>query len=684
MKKVISFLPPISFQNSIPNKKDFEEKIIKFIQNNYIPLWDASGKKIDPKKIMEINTKFQAEEEKLINTLSTLAIKSNDFSNQLEIIKKTNFKYNNFLTMPEVYLFALMTMKTDFNGSSLDPEDWDIIYPRLFAARFDSCFKFPVANKPISDSIFKEKIISLEEAEKIYGTKMTTPRHETVIAGGDATRYLKALYNLRTALKNVTDPNMALDQDFFKKLIADPANEDVKGLFTTKKLSAILETPLFHFAGFNSNNVQKNEKGDYLAISFKNALVKTLKNINKDFAKALTYAYEISLGNKTYYFNYIMNSYLQTLMKVKEEGTKGNILYYMVKDKKNLNAVTKMLNILKSNGLIQPEILEIKLMDRTKDAFPVNVKTGQIFMENDKPKPTSTGHGPALIKAANEIIKDNNNKTISFSVRTVDNSGSDLAEYTAIGQNGCNLENELRDKIVEALDKNDKDLFFKIISEPKYAIKVEKYSQEKDLATLAKEFISNRWDFTTKKSTVEQIVHQIAKMPMTIAVVVSPRPEHKGGGLYVHKDLLLTAIVDKTQMSKEQESKKDFTFYFNPMLYTIYPKAPLTGELEQGTIFVAKKGTDNPYYQGESASTHLATEPTKTLKRTVAVPEKLLENAFLQQKTIDETTVSANIPLSNKIKIAVEYLAKELKKSPTEIAEIMQQAEESARLHIVK
>ena len=686
MKKIISVFSTSQIKVvGLDEKTRLEQDLISFMKDNRISLWDKSKKKIDSQKIEEYNTLFKEKNQEVIQRLEELITRSAEFKNRFSTIVATNNQYN-FMTLPEIYLLALKTMTTDFSGKKkIDSESWEIIYPRLLAARTDACFTFPVANKEASEKIFNLKTISLDEAEKLYGSKMKNPRTEFVIAGGDATRYLKALYSLEKALKLVSNSSQALDPIFLNQLINDPSNDDVKGLFCTKKLTAILETPIFHFSGVNSQSVSKDQNGNYNALEFKNALTKVLNNLGKDLAKVHTYAYEMTINNKKYFFNYFMNSYLQTLKKVMEEGTKGNFMYFMVKDAKNLHALEKVIDYLKQNDLFNPEILDVRFMDRTKDGLPVDVKTGQLVFDGNNLKTSSTGHGPALIKAANEVLTQSRKESVIFSVRTVDNSGSDLAEYTAIGQNGARIEFELKKQVTKILRDNDKDAFFKLLDNPKYGIKKVDYDSDKPLEDLVVKFVQDRWDPEFEKSDSVSLIKQLAsKVMMTIAFVVSPRPEHKGGGLYVNKHSRRMAIVDKQQMTKEQEQSKDFSFYFNPMLYIVNVEEKLDGKIETNAIFVAKKGTIDAYFQGESASTHLATDPKYTLKRIVVVPKEKLENAFLQQKTIDETTVSANKDLTAKLTGIVESLAKEKGKSMAEIADILFTAQEQGRKHLVK
>jgi len=686
MKKIVSVFSPSQIKViGLDEKSRLEQDLMTFLKENRISLWDQSKKKVDSQKLLDYDAIFIQQKQDAILRLEELCTQSSEFSRRFNIIQGMNKQYN-FLTLPEIYLLSLKTMQIDFSGKKkIESEDWEIIYPRLLAARTDACFTFPVASKEVSEKIFQLKTISLDDAEKLYGSNMTTPRNEFVIAGGDATRYLKALYSLEKALKTVTDSNLALDAVFLKKLVNDPSNDDVKGLFCTKKLTEILETPLFHSVNINSRTINKDQNGNYNAIEFKHALAKALSSLGKDLAKVLNYAYEVTINNKPFFFNYFMNTYLQTLKKVMEEGTKGNLMYFMVKDQKNIQALEKVMNYLKANDLFSPEILDVKFMDRTKDGLPLDVKTGQLIFEGDNLKTSSTGHGPALIKAANEVLNHSQKSPIVFSVRTVDNSGTDLAEYTALGQNAVKVEFGIKKELLQILKEGNKDKFIQLLDNPKYGIKKENFDVDQSLEDLVINFVHDRWDHDLDKNSSIPLDKQLKSISMmTIAFVVSPRPEHKGGGLYVNRNSKKMAIVDKQQMTKEQEQNKDFSFYFNPMLYIISVEDKLSGKIETEAMFVAKKGTVDAYFQGESASTHLATDPKYTLKRIIVVPKEKLENAFLQQKTIDETTVAANKELAGKINNIIELLAKEKGKTTEEIAETFFVAQEQGRRFLVK
>lgn len=684
MKKIISISEASSrFSPSLDLKTRFEQALIHFEKKvQDISLFGPSKKEVDPKKVEEINQKFKAECFELISELLDMEQKSAVFAKGLKKLRDINEKLKIY-TEPDMYLLALKSMTEDFMGKPINaPITVDLAYPRVNAARKNLSFLFNVADKATAAQIFKDKLLSLQEAEALYGLQRTVPKQECVIAGGAATRYKQILFALNLALKDITDDMAVMNESIFKPLKENSTYKDIKGFLSTKKIEELLNSPIFHSAGFKTENFRKDANGDFFVQDIKKA-VDTVINRYNGILKAMDYGYEVDLDGQKIYVTYFLNKYLTTLMSLKEANIHGSKIYFQLDNKKNITALQEMVERLKACQIINPKILDIKFMDE-KQAPVVSMNNGHLVLKENNLLTQPTGHGAAFITAGNAILADQK-KSVPFSLQNLDNSATKLPKYTTLTHNACEMENQLREELISVLKKDDSSAFFKMIFNPKYAIDSSKYESNKSLPELAAQLIDQRWDYRVDLS--KDIVSQIGNLPITIAVVaeVAPGVIQAGGGLFVNRDTQQMAIVDKRNLTKEQEKNADFLTYFNPVLFTTMPKKEMTGDMESNAIFVTEKGTTEKFLKGESASTHLATDPTQVLKRVIYVPFNQKSTLIVEHKYLNETTVSAP-----ENKAAVQQLAGCLKKiaqengvSTKEMAEKIWDAQEAARKVLV-
>lgn len=660
------------------NRNDLTRAIYEILKNyDNIELLIKNGKTDEYLKNVEtINTAFL--KESIGKYLDAESKKTGNFKDNIDIINSFLEQQNFKASTARIYFLALAMMAVDFNGNAIEPViDHDTVKYRLIALARGESFTYIVADKETSKKIFAKKLIGLEEARRIYGDKFKQPMHEFVIAGGDATRFLLLFEALakRMADHQSTSGKMILDDADFAEMQRNPDYKDIKKLFNTETIKQIFELPIYNFINMQGNlELPKvNNDGNFLVSELKFSMDEVLKRTSS-LPKAMVYSLEHIIGKDKFFTNYFMIKILRAyLTALEKQATGGNHLYFMVKDQTTINALKEGLKYLIDKEIISEKVLKVHFMDRPWDALPITKNGNLIFNDQGDVLQTSTGHGLALIKGVNEVMKINNGRPAAISVQTIDNCGVDVFKYTAIAENGCHVENKLRKELIEILfderaeDKETiekiKDLFERnFIDASKYDLSSE------NLASTFAQFISDRWDFVldpagkqknqeyviAKKMDVNAIFDKIKELPITIAIVVSPEPGQTGGGLYVSAENESMAVVDKFKFQNaEQEKNEDYAFYFNPMLYAMYTVNPLPPEFEEGSLFLANKKN---YIQAESASTHLATNPQRVLKRIVSVPSEELKQVFQQNKTIDETHKDKLQDIHDQIQRDVEHL----------------------------
>ncbi|HAR63252.1 MAG TPA: hypothetical protein DCS13_07295 [Candidatus Margulisbacteria bacterium] len=631
---------------------------------------DRIKKNIDQEKVLEIDRRFEQEYPELRSRLQSFLQESDEFNALFEKIKIINIKKNvkkRIITEPEMYLIALACMDKNYSANDLA-----VLIPRLRATKTNQGFTFTAADKNVTAEIFNRKLVTVQEAKDLYGGNVASSRHEVVLAGGDATRYLLVL----KALKSLSDSLSVIDQGVLSGLSSSNAYKDVKKLFTYKNLATVFNTPMFTNVGYNSELLKTAGMYDVKKVK---VAVNTVLDKFENTPKALNYAYRVDVGNQSTYLTFFMNTLLRTYAKVDMEGSSGNVLHYMVHNQTVADSMDNMVQALINAKLLDPAKLDIKFMTRPKDGMAVDPDTRQLLL-NDKniPDPKSAGHGPAYTKAVNELVslKDVSDN-VSFSIRTVDNSGSDVSTYTAYIQNGCVKENQLRDELLTVIRSNNKKAFQELLAKSEYGIDVTLYDMDNDLNLLVAQFIDDRWDFEVSSS--EDIAAQIENLPISIAVVVDPLPIHKGGGLYVEDGTGRMSITDKRDLLPNTD-EKDVLFKFSPMVYGSLVKQEMDSSMEDGLVFVATKSKGESYIQGESASTHLATSHDRVMKRIISVPKEDLETAFIQQKTIDESSENNNLELSRKLCQDIERMAAQAGIPAEEAARLINAMQEKAIL----
>jgi len=796
-KKVVDYLQPkVSIENSgskdkrVNQRRDqLTDQLSKAMsESTYIGLF-TSGK-VDMKRIEEYNREFDAKHEDLLNSIKTAVRKDPAVNDAYEKISAVNTRNPVFLTS-EKYLFALLAAKGVI--------DLDIELPRHVTLRNQRNFVFNVAPKRIAQRVINDRTINWTDAVKLYGDKMTAPRTESVLAGGDASRFYggeKALYrvgtagpelfvsiipagvtysaanvvaklkelkiidsnnkllvkdidavvippeyskienDIKTVLKIVTalDTKETFDQSIFdflcgkftkesfslivdqeaadnlirnlvarkvingkgaledKKKIQDIAevsggegpaitmakillenkdnNKNFVATFSTKGLSTLLKVPVLEVLNKTIGDQDKID-GYYNKSKVQDSLMAMLDNFGK-MPKVMSYAYKVDFkdGNVVH-LNYFMSRILRYYTTVKQEQTSGNELHFMIQDKDIKACFEDLVTTLEHSGIIDPKVLEVKIMTKSPDGLPVDKKTGQLLFNGPSVKLSSPGHGPAGTKLLNEIKSDGKDGVpVTSTITTVDNSGSELPVYTGILQRGSVFESQRRDNLVEALRSAAR-------------AKNNEYIQDICGNKTVKEYILDQWDYSVKKDTYLDIADELSILPVTVAIVVEPRPEHSGGGLHVNNATGTMAIIDKATFAAGQQEAKDFEFKFNPMVYAVTVKSQLSyATIEDGMYFIQEKNdkeTGSAFYQVETASTHNFTDSSKVLKKVIIVSDADLEKAFLQGKRIEETDAGRNQETNEALKSDILHIAGNDLKEAIGIAEVIMKAQETAR-----
>ncbi|MDR2431642.1 MAG: hypothetical protein LBD99_05260, partial [Candidatus Margulisbacteria bacterium] len=239
-------------------------------------------------------------------------------------------------------------------------------------------------------------------------------------------------------------------------------------------------------------------------------------------------------------------------------------------------------------------------------------------------------------------------------------------------ENGCHYENKLRNVLLRTFEGNvnDADRLKSFIAAFN-ALGWEEKNQRpfvpketESLNVMLARFVQERWnhmldatgqtpnnvEFVAKADwSAKKVLDAIKDLPISIISVVSPNADDKGGGLHLDANGYFQ-VVDKSHYKDAgQEKTKNFKMYFNPMDFAILTTKDLPEDFEDGLIFVSDKEYGQPSIkirQGESASTHLVSNPAKVLSRFVITPEKERNDIFLPSKTIDATN-SSNLRTAN-------------------------------------
>jgi hypothetical protein len=209
------------------------------------------------------------------------------------------------------------------------------------------------------------------------------------------------------------------------------------------------------------------------------------------------------------------------------------------------------------------------------------------------------------------------------------------------------FENSIREELVEALNGSKK----KIIG---FLRQLGIFS-EKNLKERIAEYVKKRWDFCLdSKSSYKEMAKTLASLPISVVLVVSGH-EAEGGGLYVLETGEMV-VVDRCSNQDQRDLKK-----FNPMIFATYIKEKIPEEFDRDCLFVTTKGDGHKtYYQGESASTHIATCPNRTLKRFIDFNRQDVTEIFIQQKTIEDSSEDKNVFFTEQLMKDIELICSEL------------------------
>lgn len=557
---------------------------------------------------------------------------------------------------------------------------YDLAYPRVDAARKNVSFKFPVANKAESASVFGRKLISFDDAVKLYGIDRKIAKQEAVSGGGAATRFLNGLRAINSVFCD--DDSMILDEALFKKLQENKTYNDVKGLMNQKEVLNMIHSPMARFLGIRESDFPKDEAGHYYLKPLQQAFSQILDQF-AGILKGFTYGFEVNLDGQSQpiYINFFLNKYIQTLMDLKDQGIKGNTMYVQLDNQANIAAFQKIVDALKAINVVDPSILDVKFSGE-RQAPVVSLKTGYMLTEDQKLKTQPTGHGPVVIYVTNTVLADQK-RPVPFTLQNMDNIAVDLAKYSSVTHNGTEFEDQLRHELIGILQKNNFNAFVMMLFNPKWGIKnLDRYDFRKPLTELAAQFIEERWDY--KVNPQKDIITQIKDLPITIAVVAEVDKIKPGGGLFLHRDTKQMCIVEEPniELTPEQRKNNDFITYFNPVLFSILAKKPMSGDMETNAIFLTTKGTTEKFRKGESASTHLATDYNTVLKRVITVPSAKIASVIVENKFITSSavTVPENQITAQKLADQIKRIAQEKGLDLVYLGQKLMEAQEMGRM----
>lgn len=665
---------------------ELEPEIINFsIQNG------------DVAKYLEDIDKFDNEfkKEDIYKTVINLSKTNKVFQTYIDEIDVFFSKKELKLPIARKFYLALLVMPVDYYDKKIEPlVDGATVKNRLVVLMKNKGFNFLVADKDISEKIFEEKLLSMTATRELYGEKSPDVRHEFVLAGGDASRFLLVYEALAHLLKDVDafKNKIIIDKESLSYLQEHYLYKKISSFFEKDKLEVILNrVPIVAFAKAKGvvTEIRKNKENYFFREDVENIVDIVLREF-KNIPKAMIYMLSFdSLGGTPKYFNYFSVKLLRFIVSVlKSDNDSVNKLYFMVQDRFQIEVLQNAVNELFKRRLIDSKKISVLFMDRPPSAIPVAFEDGRLIINSEEDGDvfmSSTGHGPAYVIAANEVLAENEGKEVAFSVQTVDNCGTIIYDYTALQQRAATYEAHFRDEIVNLLtnytyDNNEnlrkeelEDLF------NRYDEDIAKYDFKKMPPTaIVAKLLDLRWDHRLdagKKLTNEQFVEKrnlgcediafkIKNLPVTIAMVVEPEKGQTGGGLHNEKGTRNVEIVDAVNMSEKQKKEHNFKTYFNPMLFSTHVKIPMNlADMEENALFIEDKTQGViKYNQAASTSTHLATRAEKVLKRVVFVELAEMSSLFKQNKTIDETSADFLNELHVQVKEDIEYLAKYLKK----------------------
>lgn len=593
-----------------------------------------------------------------------------------DTLNKLEYSLERITLKAERYLLALESLENRINQNHKPAViDLDLVISRLQAIRNNITFGIRIANKKFAGKIFKEKVLSLKQAQQLY-TDNEIERNEVILAGGDGTRYLGFLY----ALWNLPDTIDYVTDDVFYALSKYKKYQDIAHIINQKTLNIIIETPLFSSCGISAGQIKKNYAGYFDLRSIKAAIGIILNKFNPEMIpKAMNYGFELKFKEKNLYINFFLSAFIRTVNELIKNDKKKHTLFYIVRNKKHATALEMIVKKLQVENIISLKNIDLKFISGIRDSIAIESETTFfLFDEDNKLKTTSTGHGPAFIRAVKDIyeeMKVTKDNPLTFSIRTMDNIGTDLCYFTGLTQRAAQQENELRNKLVKALREKNKLAIRQIIK----TVQKQFYSK-RFLMNEVVEFINIHWDFQIQDHaylSFKDIAEIIDEKPITVAVVLADH-HSVGGGLYVNTDGQMVVIDKYVQLNKVKSTLTQF----NPMLYSMLIKRPLTKDDENQIIYIVQKNKKGKaILQGESAATHIATNPDNVLKRVISLTKNDIENidvVFKDQKTLNQTHKENTVSMQNKLIADIKAIAVKSKRPLNEIIDRINGAQEDA------
>ncbi|OGI12021.1 MAG: hypothetical protein A2Y40_07800 [Candidatus Margulisbacteria bacterium GWF2_35_9] len=589
----------------------------------------------------------------------TLTTDSSAISKIRVNLNKLNDKLDKVTLYAERLLLAIVA--SCFHLTSSNEVNLDLVISRIVAIRSLKNTPFCVADSLTAEKIFKQKLSTYESARKKY-EKVWVNRCELVLAGGDATRYLKLL----EAISSISSECEELTEEFLQKMQTDERYYDIKHLLNIEMVEKVFETPIFKNVGVHLTKTDNNLKPRSIKLPALRILIDAvLAKFDRDkIPKALNYAFSFSVGQKEVFISFFMATLIRMYAEIIEEKSLGNYLYYMVKNKRIAEVLKEIISKLQETKILDKDLLDVRFITNIEGSLPLTYdKNYLVFDKQNHLKTTSTGHGPAFIKASEQILTDlkgSSSHPVVFSVRTIDNSGTDIAHFSGLTQKGAMYENNLRNDLVDSIMRDDKEHVFSLINHKPEKI-ITKASYIKKIIG----FIEKRWDFRLDLKDInsfEEIAERIKALPITVAIVLG---DHKsaGGGLNVNKDGQM-AIVDKYYCLDDEKILSKF----NPMLFSTIITKPYNKDMDSHLIFISKKNKKEVLsLQGESAATHIATDPKNVLKRIIEISGNKVGKAFADQKTLDQSHNNSTKEMTKEMQKDFRVLAKKTKISMAEI-----------------
>ncbi len=645
-----------------PNKRSFD--LIKEEQSH------NGGIKSEIIKMMDYKFSLTNVYHELNNIVRTSNpfIAENIRSKFIENINLINNDLKDEILLAEKYLIAIEAIEVEKEYSKNSKNlSLHLILPRIKAIRAGKNFEIELAEKELSEKIFNKKLISLDQAIKLY-SKGKIRRNEMILAGGDATRYFRFLYLIHDLPNNVE----YITEELLKHLSQDDRNSDIKNTITLKNIGMLIDTPLFKNVGFKYEDIRTK----YCLKTLKEGVNKVLLKFNPDYIpKAMNYAVHLEIDKQDLYVSFFMASILRTYSEIIKEKTTGNKLYYVVRNKHIANVLKIMSQQLYNENIFCKKTLGLEFIGDIENSVAINASNSFLnFDDNQHLQTTSTGHGPAFIKISNRIREINLGESSCFSVRTMDNIGSKICVYSGILQKAVVAENTLRDKLVKYLKSESKANIIKLLE-----IKAKEMSTEAIKSKLI-QYIDKHWDYKINKdyiSSLSDFATQIENLPITVAIVISGASS-VGGGLYVDTNGNMS-ILDKFKLKNKV---KQTVSKFNPMLFASLIKKPISYSEENDLIFVTQKNKKGVLiYQGESAATHIATNPRRVLKRIINVEENITE-VFKDQKTIDQSHAHNTTHIAQQLAADISLIEEKTKINKRNIINLINNIQEESIIQL--